>query len=297
MLRRKLLSSCRVFSQPLLDARRSVIAEDPLEREREKELRQRVIQRYRGVNLPELTDFRYGHFAAQEGATTSAASQAYATVNNGFPMGGAGSSGRQGVDWLMLFTGFALVYVSSKFMLQRFSFGDIDNINMPLWSASLETQAKYLLFSIQYDVRTREQIRQAYHNVRQTNPFTDFFQWLRVQHPEYGHGVLYNYENAVGTLVSILSSGSSDSLMTLARSVQNALRKQGGSPAQRIDDFVTDLGALAGMRRVQGNTFSTGYVNSPPPPPSVQVYGTEPVTILNALDATPSKEHSSVPFQ
>ncbi|ORC89432.1 uncharacterized protein TM35_000122070 [Trypanosoma theileri] len=298
MFRRISSTSCAFNAPFLVNARRFLIPEDPLEREREKELREKVLQRYRGMKIPEMVNFRYGHFASEEGATASAASQAYYAANGGLPIGGAGSTGRQGVDWLMLFTGCALVYVTSKFMLRRFSGGDMDDVSIPLWTASLDVQAKYLLFSIQFDVTAREEIRKSYHNVRQANPFTDFFQWLRFRHPEFGQGIVYSYDDAVETLTTILSSGNSQTLMILARGVQNALRKKDGNPAQRIDEFLISLGALARVKRMETNTLVPGYVQPTllPPQPTV-VYGTEPTTIQNALDATPSERHSSVPFQ
>ncbi|KAH9597665.1 hypothetical protein LSM04_006614 [Trypanosoma melophagium] len=298
MFRRILSPSCTFSAPVLINARRFLIPEDPLEREREKELREKVLQGYRGMKLPEMTDFRYGHFASGEGAITSATSQAYYAANSGFSLGGAGSVGRQGVDWLMLFTGLALVYMTSKVMFQRFSVGNMDDVSVPLWTASLDVQAKYLLFSIQFDVKAREEIRKSYHNVRQANPFTDFFHWLRFQHPEFGQGTVYSYDDAVKTLTTILSSGNSQTLMILARGVQNALRKKDGNPSQRIDEFLVSLGAIARVERMETNTLVPGYMQPPILSPQTPlVYGTEPTNIQSALDVTPSERHSSVPFQ
>ncbi|RNF17623.1 uncharacterized protein Tco025E_04855 [Trypanosoma conorhini] len=297
MFRRKVASSCILASRVFLNARRSVSLEDPAERERERELRARIVARYRGVSLPELSNIRYGHFAEQEGATQSTASQAYNAVSQSYPFGQNNSNGARGVDWLMLFTGLALFYVSSKMLFQRFSGFSVDAAIVPLWAASPETQAKYLIYSIQFDARAREQIQKAYHSVRQSYPFTDFFQWLRVQYPEYGQGIAFSYESAVNSLVAIFSSGDPRALMQLGRGVQKAIKKQNTNSAQRLDDFLMDVGALATVQAPVRHSMASGYAVPQPPPQPLQLHGGEPMSIQGALESAPGEAHSSVPFQ
>ncbi|EAN93389.1 hypothetical protein C3747_7g302 [Trypanosoma cruzi] len=297
MFRLRAYSSCAIGFHVFLNTRRSLSIEESAEREKERTLREKVLARYRGTNFPELVNIRYGHFAEKEGATRSAASQAYRAVSQDRFFGQNASSGRQGVDWFMLFTGLALFYVSSKMLLQRLSGTSLDGASVPLWTANPETQAKFLLFSLQFDPNNREQIQQAYHSVRQAYPFTDFFQWLRVQHPEYGQGIVFSYEAAVNSLVTIISSGDSWALMNLARGFQNALKKRNTNSAQRIDDFLTDVGALAGAQSPGRYSMLPGYAPPQPPLQPLQLHGDEPMNIQGAIESPPSESHGSVPFQ
>ncbi|RNF04832.1 hypothetical protein TraAM80_04963 [Trypanosoma rangeli] len=297
MFRRKVVSSCTIVSRVFLNARRSVLLEDPAEGEKERELRAKIVARYRGMSLRELTNIRYGHFAEQEGATRSTASQAYSAVNQGYPFWQNASNSGQGVDWLMLFTGLALLYVSFKMLFHRLSGVSLDAASVPLWAASPETQANSLLFSIQFDAGTREQIQKAYQGVRHAYPFTDFFEWVRIHYPEYGQGIVFGYEAAVNSLVGILCNGDSRTLMKLASGVQKAIKKQNTNPAQRLDDFLMDVGALTTIQSPVRHSVASGYAPLQPPPRPLQLHGGETMSIEGAIESTPGEVHSSVPFQ
>lgn len=282
---------------------------DLMEREREKELRRQVLQKYKGMEIPEMTSFEYGHFSTG-GIQAAAAQQAMrgqgftgffgAENRSGGTNGGNSSGGNEDngwsagknagapgtgvprafrVDWLMLFTGFALVYASGK-ILWNPATRSVSDLEFPLWSASLETQAKHLLFSVQFDERTREEMKREFQTVRQTNPFADFFQWVSSRNPEFCRGDRSSAETNVGTLVGVLSSTNSRDLVALASALRHSLSRRGGDAGSRVDGFMAQVlsnGALVGG--LQG-TFGAGRFAVPaypPPPPSPpSPYGLEP---------------------
>lgn len=279
----------------------------PDERRREEDLRRKVQERYRGMQIPEMTNHEYGHFssmginaAAAQQATSSAGGQGF-TGFSGMPFQRGGR-----VDWLMLLTGLALVYFSGKIMLNQLTQG-VDGLNMPLWIASVETQAKHLLFAVQFNQAEQKQMRQDFHTARQMNPFVDFFEWVHTQRPEFCCGQRYSSEHVMGILVSALRNGDSTQLATLARTLQTTVSRQGGDSLQRIDDFVDQLQAAGYLlQAVRGfghsslpNTQSQQNYQSPAveaPQYQLQSAGGPQSGIQNALDVNNSETHSSTPF-
>lgn len=274
---------------------------DLVEREREKELRQLVLQKYRGMQIPEMTDIQYGHFstggiqaaAAQQamssqgygsmfssaggGSTSTAAGGSCSTGNCGAggSGGGAGASGATGgmpngmpmkprTDWLMLFTGLALMWVSAKIIYSQMTRG-VDDLDFPLWTASLEVQAKHLLFCVQFDDQTRSQLKRDFQVVRQSNPFADFFQWVHSRQPQYLSGRVNSLDMAIGAVIQSLSNTNSRELMSFATALRQSLTRKGGDPQTRLDDFVNNLSPANSMLATMGGLSGRGGASSAPP--------------------------------
>lgn len=221
--------------------------QDPVETEREKELRQRVLAQYRGMQVPEMTNFQYGHFATG-GIRATATQQAYADAGfQNFSQAMGGGMRTVKVDWLMLFTGVALVYVTGKLMFQQFTMG-MSDVQLPLWTASLELQAKYILFTVQFDSHTRDYLQKEFQAVREANPFADFFEWLRVQRPEYGNGRRSTFENSMTAVMVQLRSNDRSTLFPFYGAVRQAMMRRGGDAQDRIDTFLDNVQQGGGWR-------------------------------------------------
>ncbi|KPA78201.1 putative mitochondrial hypothetical protein [Leptomonas pyrrhocoris] len=255
------------------------------------------------MQIPPITNHQYGHFATM-GINETAVHQA---------TGDAGSQGsgyvgeqrfqnRGRVDWIMLLTGCALVYFSGKILFNQFTRG-VNGLEMPLWTASVEMQAKHLLFAIQFSQHEQDQLRKDFEVVRQTNPFVNFFEWVRSQRSEFCSGRKYSPDYVLNVLVSSLRSNESTQLANLARTLQQSMRRQTGDSLQRVDDFVEQLqstGLLFQAMRGTGptNAFAPSYQPAPGfiPPVGHTQGGAEQSDLSSALEVKSGVAHSSTPF-
>ncbi|KAG5479781.1 hypothetical protein LSCM4_05789 [Leishmania orientalis] len=273
------------------------------ERAREEELRRKVLQKYRGVQIPEATAHEYGHFSRMginASAAQQAASNARAQGLSGF--GGVPFQNRGGVDWLMLLTGCMLVYFSGKIFFRQFARG-VNGLEMPLWTASVELQAKHLLFAVQFQQSEQEQLRKEFEAVRQINPFVNFFEWVRSRRPEFCSGRKYGTEYVMLTLVSYLCSSDGIRLGTVARTLQQSMTHKSTDSLQRVDDFIEQLQSAGflfqGLRGVGSSSMHTpGY--SPrlmyAPVSEAGQCLVQESDLTSALDVKSGEAHSSTPF-
>lgn len=274
------------------------------ERTREEELRQRVQQKYRGMQIPEMTHHEYGHFSTT-GINASAAHQAARSAGvEGYPgFGGGAFQNRGRVDWLLLLTGCTLVYLSFKILFRQFTRG-VNGLELPLWTASIELQAKHILFAVQFQQSEQDQIKKDFEAVRQTNPFVDFFEWVRSRRPEFCCGRKYGADYVMHTLVSCLRSGDGTQLATLARTLQQSMTRKNGDSLQRVDDFVEQLQSAGylfqGIRGVGSSGVHTPEHSPQPiytPLREVSQCGVQESDLINALDVKNGEAHSSTPFR
>ncbi|RHW69759.1 hypothetical protein DPX39_100021500 [Trypanosoma brucei equiperdum] len=295
MFRQELRRRSVILFHDGLVPRRMIINEDPQERSRELALREKVAKKYKGLNISEFSGFSYGHFA-MGGLATSAAFRAREASQGNAPNFGNLPQGERRVDWLMFFTGVVLVFVSSKIIIQRLFGGVSEDLALPLWIGSVDEQATYLLFTIQYDKSSRQRIKDEYLAERRINPFITFFPWLITRYPEYGRGVQFSRDVAFGTLREILSSGNQRSLLNLAGSTKDTLLRN-DSPAHRVDYFLRRLGVVPMIQGVNSDSKAAAYA-----PPAIAsnlqlMYGSEPEAIKTVLSVSPDERHGSVPFQ
>lgn len=328
MLRRFLLCSThtRAVSAASFATTRVARMVDESERAKEQQLREQVLTKYRGMKIPEMTNYEYGHFAT---AGINAAARDQAFRNSGFGlfntgstsqqadgtndqqqqstsqtsgvMGGAGSTGQKKVDWLMLFTGVALFYFSTKILFQQLTRG-VEGLNIPLWAASIEVQAKHLIYSVQFDSETKESLQKQFISVREANPFADFFSWVHSTRPEFGSGRRFSYDNAMHIMVSLLRSSDTSQLMSFARALQQALMRRGGDPQDRLDTFLDKVQGMAPMSLPPG--IGGGTMNLSPSPQNTANHSSsglmQPNSSLELNDILSSGSegpHSSTPFQ
>ncbi|GET88307.1 hypothetical protein, conserved [Leishmania tarentolae] len=273
------------------------------ERAREEELRQKVQQKYRGMQIPEMTHHEYGHFSTM-GINASAAAQAArsAGVQGYSGFGGSPFQNRGRVDWLFLLTGCTLVYFSGKILFRQFTRG-VNGLELPLWTASAELQAKHILFAVQFQQSEQDQMRKDFEAVRQTNPFVDFFEWVRSRRPEFCCGRKYGADYVMNALISCLRSSDGTQLATLARTLQQSMIRKSGDSLQRVDDFVEQLQSagyvLQGIRGVGSSSVYTPE-HLPQPmyttPREVSQCGPQVSDLSNALDVENGQTHSSTPF-
>lgn len=282
------LGSFRQFSRSSI----LLVEQDLVERERERELRQQTLRKY-GMNIPEMTEYNYGHFSSQ-GIGSAAVNQAGFSFipGSGLPLGNTTSSKGQ-VNWLMLLTGCALVYFSAKIMFQQLNKG-IDDFDIPLWTASVETQAKHLIFSVQFDHSTKEDLKRQFHSVRQVNPFFDFFEWVRSVRSDFLHGSRYSAETTMNTVATLLSRTERRDVMMFANTLQRSLWKTGGSPATRLDDFMDSINMGENLlNAAQMTPFVMSSGNRSPAPETVGSEGH-----VTGFPSNPTiGPHSSTPFE
>lgn len=273
------------------------------ERAREEALRQKVQQKYRGMQIPPLSSYEYGHFSTMGLNATAAKAATDARAQGGAGFGGAAFPSRQGTDWLMLLTGCALVYFSGKILFRQFTRG-VNGLEMPLWTASVEQQAKHLLFAVQFEQSEQDQLKREFEAVRQTNPFVDFFEWVRSRRPEFCCGRKYAPDYVVHALVSALRSSDGTQLASLARTLQSSLSRKNGDAMQRVDDFVDQLHSAGSLfQGLRGFGASNAYFPDQPLRPayapslqSSQAGSALESDISGALDVKSGEAHSSTPF-
>ncbi|KAG5505710.1 hypothetical protein JKF63_05045 [Porcisia hertigi] len=275
----------------------------PEERAREEELRQKVQQKYRGMQFPEITNHQYGHFSIL-GINVSAAQQAASHAGvQGYPgFGGTPFEKRRSVDWLMLLTGCLLVYFSSKILFRQITRG-VNELEFPLWTASIEVQAKHLLFAVQFQRSEQEQMRKDFEAVRQINPFVDFFEWVRSRRPEFCSGRKYGADYVMHTLVSSFLSSDGAQLAAVARTLQQSIVQINDDPLQRVDNFVEQLQSTSHLfQGIRGVGSSNSYTTEYPPRSTYSSQGgagesgAPTSDLTSALDAKSGEEHSSTPF-
>ncbi|CAM67804.1 conserved hypothetical protein [Leishmania infantum JPCM5] len=273
------------------------------ERAREEELRQKVQQKYRGMPIPEMTHHEYGHFSTM-GINASAAQQAARSAGvQGYPgFGGGAFQNRGRVDWLFLLTGCTMVYLSGKILFRQFTRG-VNGLELPLWTASVELQAKHILFAVQFQQSEQEQMKKDFEAVRQTNPFVDFFEWVRSRRPEFCSGRKYGADYVMHTLVSCLRGSDGTQLATLARTLQQSMTRRNGDSLQRVDDFVEQLQSAGYLfHGIRGVGSSGMYTPEPLPQPiytpfrEVSQCGAQESDLINTLDVKNGEAHSSTPF-
>ena len=279
------------------------LEQNPEELVREEELRKKVQEKFRGMQIPPMQNPQYGHFSTMginETAAQQAAGDAGAQRFGGF--GAQSFQSRGGVDWLMLLTGCALVYFSGKILFSQLTRG-VNGLEMPLWTASVEMQAKHLLFAVQFNQQEQDQLKKDFEVVRQTNPFTNFFEWVRSRRPEFCCGRKYSPDYVLHTLISSLCSNDSTQLASLVRTLQQSMRRQAGDPLQRVDEFVEQLQSTGYMYQALRGAAPTGtfYPNYQPSPAFVPPVGrtqggAEQSDLNTALEAKTGEAHSSTPF-
>ncbi|KPI89580.1 hypothetical protein ABL78_1348 [Leptomonas seymouri] len=273
------------------------------ERAREEELRQKIQQKYRGMQIPPIAEHHYGHFSTMginETAAHQAAGDARSQDFGNF--GGQNVQGRGKVDWMMLFTGCALVYFSGKIFFNQFTRG-VNGLEMPLWTASVEIQAKHLVFAIQFNRDEQDQLKKEFEAFRQTNPFVNFFEWLRSRRPEFCSGRKYNADYVLNALVSSLRSNDNVQLASLVRTLQQSMNQQTGDSLQRVDNFVERLQSTGHLLQAMHGTGPTNasapsFQPMPELMPSLEhTQGRAEKSDLNcALEAKSGEAHSSIPF-
>ncbi|CCW64555.1 unnamed protein product [Phytomonas sp. EM1] len=211
------------------------------ERERECELRRQVLYKYNGVKIPELVSFNYGHFSSVNinlSATQYALRDADDSFNSNILPNNSSKEIRRMI-WLMILSGLTLIYFLRKVVLQT-SRG-LNDLELPLWLASIERQSKHIIFLIQFDEQTRIDLRKEFESVHFLNPFIDFFDWVKTKRPEFGLGIRYDPGVSIGILLTFLANTESHVLTIFIRSIQMASLKRNVSPMQRLDEFIDHI--------------------------------------------------------
>lgn len=153
----------------------------------------------------------------------------------------------------MLLTGTALVFVTSRLLADRLNGPKAsENMQVPLWCATFEMQAKYLLLLVGTDKGQREALQQEFERVRAGYPMLNFFDWLEVRYPALGNGFRYSRQQAVEVVKNMLSQGTQLQLATAGRATSYALSKGGSAAdgAARIDEYVDQVNSAMGGARL-----------------------------------------------
>jgi hypothetical protein len=260
---------------------RTLLSSDPAEIAREQNLRSQIREKYKGMRLPEMTNFEYGKFASK-GILQDAASKANQASaekfkqfvggntggnnnsgsssdsnNTGGASGGTTSNSQnetpaqaQPVDWLMMLSGTALVIVSTRLLSDRLGGPKNDeNYIVPIWCVSFDQQAKYLLFLVSVDKFVKDQLQQEFERVRVSYPFLNFFDWLESRYPAYGAGRKYSKQMAVEMVSQLLAQGGRMQLAALGRATSYAISRAGGvDPSGKVDEYLDQLESTSGFK-------------------------------------------------
>lgn len=201
---------------------------DQEELSREKLLRESVVKKYPGLNLPPIS-MTYGNFANSNSPS-----------GPGIPVNELGSQQQRTRRLLLICLAGLMVVWTSKSISNQLS---KNNLNIPLWAASLEDQAKHILFCVQYDEKTRNALATEFAILRKTNPFLDFFSWVSVKKPDFCCGHKYNNVYAISTVLNALQMEN----VAASRIVSKVLFSGGGDERKRVDDLVDALPQLMGI--------------------------------------------------
>lgn len=263
------------------------IQHDPTEQEREKQLRDMVLQKYRGMRSPAATHHTYGNFAStgafassmgNDGRADASSTSSSCEGNGRCDMGG---QGRGRPDLFMLFTGAALMYVSGKILFMR-ARRDVSEVDTPLWVASPELQAKHFIYCAQFTPKVRDEIRHSFQAVRENNPFVNFYAWLPSQQPYFGVGQRHSFSEAMNSIVAALVRGDQLSYIALGYAFRNALAQRDSDPRNRLDGFVDSLQSGTGLSHYVSPAASA--TSSSPP----LYYGASPAASMSHVPPGPT---------
>lgn len=235
---------------------------DKAELDREKQLRQKIQEQYRRMNLPEMTNIVYGKFASvgTSGTNQHGDTPTSSAFNNWSQPSGQAAQGPASVDWMMLLTGVALVLVATRLLAERFSAPTSDGkLVVPLWCVPFHQQAKYLLYLVATDKFVREQLEREFKEIKRAYPTVGFVDWLESRYPMYGCGKFVSRQSAVETISHLLASGGQMQLASLGRLVRDAVNQSGGDPQGKLDTFVAEAEKIAG---VPSRTWPQGPLSS-----------------------------------
>ncbi|KAL0506972.1 LOW QUALITY PROTEIN: hypothetical protein Q4I30_003709 [Leishmania utingensis] len=238
----------------------------------------------------------------QWGASATQQAASNAGVDGYQSFGGTPFQNRRSVDWVILLTGCTLMYFSGKILFRQLTRG-VNGLEMPLWTASVELQAKHILFAVQFQQSEQDQMKKDFEEVRQINPFVEFFEWVRSRRPEFCSGRKYGADYVMHTLVSSLSSSDGAQLATVARTLQQSMAQKNNDSLQRVDNFVEQLRSAGYLfQGIRGMGSPSVYTTDYPPR---QVYtphrevgqcGEQESDLTRALDVKNGVAHSSTPF-
>lgn len=278
MLRRFAVSSGVALSSASLHphaasrrvASSSSVGDSQTQQAREDALRQEIVAKYK-IHLPRITEFTYAKFASSAASSNSAGgpqSAAQDAFKRFFSSSSAPSSGSdnsqngqqkqqkqgqpgapEGIDWLMLLTGSALVVATSQLLMDRMSGPTSgDGLVVPLWELNYADQARYLLFLVSADKFTRDQLQQEFERTRAAGyPLLSFFDWIEQRYPAYGAGRKYPKSVGVDMLSTTLQSASSFQLAAVGRLATDSIGSHSGAdPQGKVDDFLDKLDRIVG---------------------------------------------------
>lgn len=252
---------------------------DQDELSREKILRESIIKKYPGLNLPPVT-LTYGNFS------NTNSSNGMGLTSNEF-----GSQPKRSSRLLLIcLAGLMLVWTSKSISNQLSK----SNLNIPLWAASLEDQAKHTLFCVQYDEKTRNALVAEFTLLRKTNPFLEFYSWLSIKKPEFSCGRKYNSVYAISTVSNALQMES----VTASRIVSRVLLMGGGDERKRVDDLIDALNQTIGISNLL-TSFSAASQPQVAPLhiPTYPVYPENKQVLENkSIQINADAGHSSVPI-
>ncbi|CAD2220950.1 hypothetical protein, conserved [Angomonas deanei] len=203
----------------------------------------------------------------------------------------------------MLLTGGLLVFVTTKIMFQQATRG-VDDLDMPLWIGSTYLQAEHLIFNIQFDHDTRENLKNEFREVRDAalqnlQPYPGFFDFVRFKRPEFGSGRQYNSQTVMDALIQSMSSSDTKGQTQVVRLVHQMLQTRSGTPESRLDDFMNKMNTLSLYRSplpMGGGAFPTQRVYQPIPPPPPPVHPPADTDTTHASANQDSGSGGSVPF-
>lgn len=258
------------------------------ERVREAGLRAQITAKYPNLKLAPVPEF---HYAQYHGSANAASSSAQQDTSGG---SGSRQQSPQQIDWLMLLTGTALVYISSDMLAERLKGpAASDTLGLPIWCLPYDQQARYLLFTVSADKFVRNQLQQEFSSVRAHYPLLSFFDWLDQRYPGYGCGRRYPRQTAVDLVTSVLQRGTNFQLAAFGRVCGDAIATPGGGdPQGRVDLFLEKVEKIGVMPLLANTALPAGGLFGLQPPLAPPGY---PATAAPTYSSTASPVTSSGP--
>lgn len=168
----------------------------------------------------------------------------------------------------MFLTGLLLLYAGYRLLAKRQK--EVTEPMIPSTLASAESQAKYFVFVAVTDPIQRQMLQNEFAQVRRTNPYVNFYDWLDMRLPSWGFGTRCSRQQLVDAVMRVVMEGDTRRTMTVGGSVMG-LEFSVADPAARADkllDIAMGAPPAPGMGLLSGLTGSS--TPPPPPPPPAQ---------------------------
>lgn len=225
--------SLQLFTYRLYSS--NTVRDDELEKE--KSLREKLLQKYPHLKFQALSSLEYGSFSD---------SQIKGEIGTK-----ARSSGSRTL--LLICVAGLMVFWISELLQDNYS---INNLTIPLWTASNSEKAKHFLFAIQFDKKNQKALLSKFNSLKRVNPLLDFFSWIEYEHPDFCQGRKYTKEVVLHTILNALQHHDISKYVMITMDNRNIDEKQ------RVDMFIDSISTLSLINFIGYRTYTPNALSS-----------------------------------